>query len=339
LRLFAAAVLVVPTLVVSFHASAAPSKEDVQAAQSRLATLQHELEQASERYNDAAYRLTQIRDRLATAKSKMDTAEATAAASRDALSDRAVDAYTTMGSQLDVLLDAEDFSQFSDRLTFMGAIASSDATLASEADADRQRAEWAAAEYADALAEQQAQLQVMAAEKASIARMVADQQALAAQLGQEYQAFLARQQAAATPTTTSPPTGGSSDGIDYHPPPATSAGGVAVNAAMSKIGAPYVSGAAGPSAFDCSGLTSWAWAQAGVSLPHSAAAQFASLPRVSLSDVAVGDIIYYGNFGPHVALYAGGGRIVHTRNPGPDGGVQVDSMYGYDRPWGAVRPG
>jgi cell wall-associated NlpC family hydrolase len=55
--------------------------------------------------------------------------------------------------------------------------------------------------------------------------------------------------------------------------------------------------------------------------------------------VAVGDIIYYGNFGPHVALYAGGGHIIHTRNPGPDGGVQVDSMYGYDRPWGAVRPG
>jgi cell wall-associated NlpC family hydrolase len=157
-------------------------------------------------------------------------------------------------------------------------------------------------------------------------------------MGQEYEAFLARQQAAATPPTGTAPPGGDDD-ISYNPPPATSAGGVAVNAAMSKLGAQYVSGAAGPDVFDCSGLTSWAWAQAGVYLPHSAAAQFASLPRVSLSDVAVGDVIYYGNFGPHVALYAGGGRIIHTRNPGPDGGVQIDSMFGYDRPWGAVRPG
>ena len=85
--------------------------------------------------------------------------------------------------------------------------------------------------------------------------------------------------------------------------------------------------------------TRTAWAQAGVSLPHSAAAQYGSLPRVSLSDVQPGDIIYYGNFGPHVALYVGSGRIIHARNPGPGGGVQYDSMYGYDQPYGAVRPG
>jgi cell wall-associated NlpC family hydrolase len=83
----------------------------------------------------------------------------------------------------------------------------------------------------------------------------------------------------------------------------------------------------------------WAWAQAGVSIPHSAAAQYSSLPKVPLSDVQVGDIIYYGNFGPHVAIYVGGGQIVHARHPGPGGQVQYSSMYGYDKPWGAVRPG
>ena len=93
----------------------------------------------------------------------------------------------------------------------------------------------------------------------------------------------------------------------------------------SVLGAPYVFGAAGPSSFDCSGLTMWAWAQAGVSLPHSAAAQYASLPaRSALDAVQPGDIIYYGNFGPHVAIYVGGGQIVHARHPGPGGQVQYE---------------
>ena len=58
---------------------------------------------------------------------------------------------------------------------------------------------------------------------------------------------------------------------------------------------------------------------------------------MNLSDVQPGDIIYYGNFGPHVALYVGGGNIIHARHPGPGGEVQLDGMYAYDRPWGAVR--
>jgi len=130
-----------------------------------------------------------------------------------------------------------------------------------------------------------------------------------------------------------PPTGG------YVSPPNASAAQIAVGAAYSVIGAPYVFGAAGPDAFDCSGLTSWAWAQAGVSLPHSADAQLGSLPQVPLSAVEPGDIIYYGSVSPHVAIYVGGGNIIHARHPGPGGEVQVDSMYGYDTPYAAMRPG
>jgi cell wall-associated NlpC family hydrolase len=132
--------------------------------------------------------------------------------------------------------------------------------------------------------------------------------------------------------------GGGSDG-GFVPPPNASAAAIAVQAAYSALGAPYVFGAAGPSSFDCSGLTSWAWAQAGVYLPHSASAQWSSLPHVPLSQVQPGDIIYYGNFGPHVAIYVGGGTIIHARHPGPGGEVQTSSLYGYDTPWGAVRPG
>ena len=121
-------------------------------------------------------------------------------------------------------------------------------------------------------------------------------------------------------------------------PSIASAASTAIAAARSVLGAPYVYGSAGPGAFDCSGLTMWAYAQAGVVLPHSALAQYAAFPRVPLAALRPGDIVYYGNFGPHVALYLGHGMIIHATHPGGGGGVHIDSLYGYDRPWGAVRP-
>ena len=123
------------------------------------------------------------------------------------------------------------------------------------------------------------------------------------------------------------------------PPPASGVGGQVAQAALEQLGDPYDFGAAGPSSFDCSGLTMYAWGTVGVSIPHSATAQYTSLPKVDLGSVVPGDIIYYGNVGPHVAIYIGGGQIVHARHPGPGGEVQTDSMYGYDKPWAAMRPG
>lgn len=347
-RLLVAAAVVIPSLVtVATSSLAAPTQADVEAAEAKLETFGHELERQIELYNDARYRLEQARARLHDAKVRMDTAEQEASAARAQLSNRAVEAYIGTGSQLDTLLEAQDFSEFSDRLTFMGAIAQSDADLAATADAAGQKAEWAADEYSRAVAEARANVEKMGELRATIEEMFVQQEALLAETKADYADYLARQEAAAAaaaaaeadaadddgttappPTTTLPP-----------PPPNTSAAAVAVNAARAALGAPYVWGSAGPSTFDCSGLTSWAWAQAGVYLPHSAAAQYGSLPKVPLSDLQLGDIVYYGNFGPHVGIYIGGGQMIHARHPGPGGQVQLDSVYGYDEPWGAVRPG
>jgi cell wall-associated NlpC family hydrolase len=84
-------------------------------------------------------------------------------------------------------------------------------------------------------------------------------------------------------------------------------------------------------------VTVYAWRQAGVSLPHSSEAQYSSFPRIPLSAVQPGDLVYYGNYGPHIAIYVGGGQIIHASSPSPGGQTRVDSMYGYDEPWGAVR--
>jgi cell wall-associated NlpC family hydrolase len=329
--------------------SAAPSEEDVDAAEAKVEALGHELEISIEKWNEAKYQLQEAQDLLKETERALAAAEAEATAARDALEARAVEAYTGMGTQISSLLEADDMTEASDRLAFMGAIASSDADLAAAAEAAGQRAEWAREQHEDAVAKAEEHVADMDAAREEIAQKLEEQEELAQDLRGQYQDYLAAQRAAleaaenVSVTSPAPSTGGSGGGSDYSgytPPPNASGAQIAIAAAKSVVGTQYVWGASTPGVgFDCSGLTSWAWSQAGVYIPHSASSQWSSLPRVSLSAVQPGDIIYYGNFGPHVALYIGNGQIIHARHPGPGGQVQYDSMTGYDTPWGAVRPG
>jgi cell wall-associated NlpC family hydrolase len=112
--------------------------------------------------------------------------------------------------------------------------------------------------------------------------------------------------------------------------------GAAVQYALGQVGDSYVYGAAGPDAFDCSGLTMMAWAAAGVSLPHSSGAQMGSGTPVSQSQLAPGDLVFYYSPVSHVGIYIGNGQIVHAANPST--GVQVAPVF--SMPYsGAVRPG
>ena len=114
------------------------------------------------------------------------------------------------------------------------------------------------------------------------------------------------------------------------------AGGPAVAYAKAQVGKSYVYGASGPDSFDCSGLTSAAWQQAGVSLPRSSSAQYASGRQISESELQPGDLVFYYSPISHVGMYVGNGQIVNALNPGS--GVQISGLH--DMPYsGAVRPG
>jgi cell wall-associated NlpC family hydrolase len=80
--------------------------------------------------------------------------------------------------------------------------------------------------------------------------------------------------------------------------------------ACKQAGIPYVWAAAGPSGFDCSGLTLAAWKQVGVYLPHNAAAQRRSMPYVSRANIQLGDLVFYYSNLHHVAIYVGGGHVM-----------------------------
>lgn len=105
----------------------------------------------------------------------------------------------------------------------------------------------------------------------------------------------------------------------------------AIAAARSKIGAPYVWGATGPSSFDCSGLTQWAWGKAGVKLPRTSQAQAGFGTPVPLSKIRPGDLVT-SNWGSgpssHVGLYIGSGHIIHAPRPGkPVTIAKLDANY------------
>lgn len=102
-------------------------------------------------------------------------------------------------------------------------------------------------------------------------------------------------------------------------PPASSAGQSAVNAALTKVGGPYVWAATGPTAFDCSGLTQWAYKQAGINLPRTTRQQWAATTRISKDQLQPGDLIFYSNNKAasgiyHVSIYTGPGMRVHAAN-------------------------
>ncbi|MEZ2120908.1 MULTISPECIES: C40 family peptidase [unclassified Corynebacterium] len=89
-----------------------------------------------------------------------------------------------------------------------------------------------------------------------------------------------------------------------------------VDAARSKIGSPYVWGATGPNAFDCSGLTSWAYAQVGKHIPRTSYAQAAGGTPVSFNNLQAGDIIAFYSGASHVGIYSGHGTVIHAIQSG-----------------------
>ncbi|WP_030569094.1 C40 family peptidase [Streptomyces aureocirculatus] len=97
---------------------------------------------------------------------------------------------------------------------------------------------------------------------------------------------------------------------------ATSPGKKAIAYATAQIGKPYVWGAEGPKSFDCSGLTSQAWAAAGKGIPRTSQEQWKQLPHVDVKNMRPGDLIIYHKDASHVGLYVGDGAIVHAPRPG-----------------------
>jgi cell wall-associated NlpC family hydrolase len=207
-----------------------------------------------------------------------------------------------------------------DQLTFAVNVAQDESTdLANLRQAEAAYA--SRSQQLDALASQQAgEQEQLAAQRAAILAHIAALQQLRASAGGAY-TVPASLPVPATITVAAPAVSGTA--------------GRAVAFALAQLGKPYSYGAAGPGAFDCSGLTMAAWAAAGVGLPHNAAEQWGSVAHISRADLRPGDLVFYFGDIHHVALYLGDNRVIHAPTYGQDVRVQsidLGSIYGYGRP-------
>ncbi len=349
--------LAIFNLSVSPTSAAAPSRSQLADAKARLQQLEADFEITVEHYDAVHQRLTNIRADIlrtkavvARIRTRIESRVATAVAlARELYMSGQADA-------LEAVLSSTDLSEIESRLHYLQASEQRQAQVFERLAVDRQTLDQKLADLSSArhkAAADQSQLahlkttieakvanqkatierlnrQIAAAERRAAARARAEQ---IAQRKADRAAALAAQRAAAAPAPAPAPS--PSDSASPAPAPSSRAQ-VAVRAALSQVGKPYVWGAAGPDSYDCSGLMMWAWAHAGISLPHNALMQYNATPRVSQSAWQPGDILFFGSPIHHDAMYIGNGRMVEAPYTGSH--VRVVSAFRPDYV-GAGRPG
>jgi peptidoglycan DL-endopeptidase CwlO len=336
LRAGTAAVLAILLLILAPASSAAPTREDIRDAEARIQNMHQELGLLVEEYDQTQVALQQAQDHLAELRGIIGQSRKTQDRVDGRLNDAAREAYKNQVSNLGLILSSDSFATLSDRLYYLDAAAQEQADLAIRAGVAQEQAQRAAEEVQRAVAQQRALLDRLGQQRAAIEDGIAEQQSLVERLEDELQQQLIeqRQQAAQAAATGSAP---QAPEVTNPPPVSGSGAAAAISAAESVLGVPYVYGGASPqSGFDCSGLTMWAWAHAGVSLPHSSQMQYSSLPHVSKDQLQPGDLVFFYSPISHVGLYVGGGTMIHA----PHTGAVVSKVAVY---WeyftGAARPG
>jgi cell wall-associated NlpC family hydrolase len=191
------------------------------------------------------------------------------------------------------------------------------------------------AQMVAAEAARQRQLAAAAQQRLELAHRVAQQQAQDTVVG----ATAVSPAAAPSNDTAAPTSAATSAPAEETPvavaaPPSTHGGAAGV--AMSQLGTPYVWGGASPGGFDCSGLVMWAYAQVGVSLPHSSYAQYGYGVPVSRDQLQAGDLVFFDGLG-HVGIYIGGGQFVHAPHTGDVVKISSLSDSWYASTWVGAR--
>ena len=316
--------------------SAEPTIADVR---ERMSTLYHEAEQASERVNDARLRLASARGRLDRLEDRVERQRAAYDEVRDQVvaTVRAQVQGETLATASQVLL-AEDPDAFIHQMTTVDEytlhqteLARRLAEQAERLDVREQRTQQVVAGIAAdraGLVEDQAEIERKAAAAQALLDRLEEQRREAREALQAREAAQVSRDDARTSEESATPAAPSA--------PVSGTAAAAVSFALSQVGDTYVYGAAGPDAYDCSGLTMMAWAQAGVALPHSSGAQMSSGTPVSTSALQPGDLVFYYSPVSHVGIYVGGGTVVHAANPST--GVNTAPVSSMPIT-GAVRPG
>ena len=325
----------------------------------KISFLNNQVSYYSEKYDQAQIQLQGLNSQIDLEQTQIIKTRSGISTLRTKLANEAINLYT-QGGEISTFSDmlSGTSTDITLRQVYAGAVATSQQSLISQFQIDSQnllkqqqtvRLERSQVSTSVALAsasKQDAQNAMSSAQSqlssvnSTLARLVqqAQEQAALAQQQRIRQLVLqqqAQQQAQHQAAQPASPQQQPSSPVSYNVPVGSGAA-TAVRVALEQLGKPYVFGAAGPNAFDCSGLTEYVWAQAGVNLPHSAAAQYDSIPHISLSQLEPGDLVFYFTPIDHVAIYIGNGQVVVADNPSYP--VAIRNVYWDGMPVGAGRP-
>ena len=322
-------------------AADADPKPTLAEAKKQIAALQHQAEEAGESANDLRGQITASSARVKALQAGIAKQQAQVDAVKRQIGSLAVAGYQTSGiSTTAQLLLSSNPDQFLSQ-------ASTAQAFAGQQNSALRRYQVAQGKLTDLQASEQTELSALQAVQAKqdafknqlqgkldAAQKVLDKLSDAERKRiEEENAKEAEEARKQRPTRTGDRT---SDDKNLPNVPASGRAKIAISAALEQLGDPYVWGADGPSSFDCSGLTMYAWGKAGVSLSHSSKAQASEGRRVSKSELMPGDLVFFFSPISHVGIYLGNGRIVHAPRPGKS--VEISPLD--ENPYNtAVRPG
>ena len=310
----AATGLLTPTGAGAAPTTAAQARELAEKAAQDLTVLDeqvHEAELSVDEQQQAAAGAAKV---AATAQAKLDSYEpqlrAIAQSGYTGTAQSRVAAFLTSDSATDLVQQIQTIDLIADHTNLVIAEVAAAQETAAQAQAAADQAAAKAEAALAALEKQKAQLQQQVqAYQADFARLSATEQA-------------AVTSAVAGPALAAPPAGS----LPLAP---SSAAGAAIQAALAQVGDPYVWAGTGPDGFDCSGLTMYAYAAAGVALPHSSRAQSELGHEVARADLQPGDLVFFYSPISHVGLYIGNGMMVHARTYGQPVTVTSVDQAGY----------
>ena len=307
------------------QSNAAPSQAELEAAQDRLHELERDFELVVEKYNLVNEQLEDLQGEISSTELVVDQLE-------NRMSGREEDAETLARKMyksgpvggMEAVLSSESLSEMDARLAYIQTSEEANTEVFERLAADRSLLEDKLVELEEARGKASAAEADLAELTEEIEAKVASQEDEIGTLREQIERAEAREAAAAAaaeeeaaeaagvppPPSTSGDTGGAPAPTGA---PAPNGGAqAAVDAALSQVGDPFVWGAEGPDSYDCSGLTLWAWAHAGVSLPHNSGMQYAATPRVAFSDMQPGDLMFFGSPIHHVSMFIGNGQMVEA---------------------------
>lgn len=296
------------------HADPKPNKSEVKA---KVDKLYHEAEAATEKFNGAKEQQDNLKKEVDALQDKVARGQAELNTLRTELGSIATAQYRSGGIDPSVALFlASDPDSFLDQASALDQLTVKQTESLQKIQSKQRTLAQQRKEAQDKLGDLADVRKALGENKKKYQGKLADAQQLLNSLTQAERAKMQKDEQRASRAA--------SDRVELgNESPASGRGAAALAAAATQIGKPYVSGGSGPNSYDCSGLTQWAFAQAGVSITRTTFTQHNDGTKIGRSQLKPGDLVFFNNLA-HVGFYAGNNQVLHAPKPGTN--VRYESM-------------